>query len=106
MRVELLYFDGCPSWREAEARVVRALGRVCATSTVERVRVSSEEHARELGFPGSPTLRLAGHDLFAVADGSVGLACRVYETPEGLRGSPTVEQLVEALTSAADRAAA
>ncbi|MDN4471833.1 DF family (seleno)protein [Demequina zhanjiangensis] len=105
MRVQLLYFDGCPSWREAEARLIRALSRVCATSTVERVLVTDEGHAAELAFPGSPTLRLDGRDLFPVADATVGLACRVYETPDGMQGAPTVEQLVEALATAGRAAA-
>jgi hypothetical protein len=34
----------------------------------------------------------------AVGGEPVGLACRVYRTPEGLGGSPTVEQLVEVLS--------
>ncbi|WNM23705.1 DF family (seleno)protein [Demequina capsici] len=97
MRVELLYFDGCPSWREAESRLIVALGRACGTSTVERVCVTDEAHAAALEFPGSPTFRVDGADLFPTADAVGGLSCRLYRTPEGLSGAPTVAQLVEAL---------
>lgn len=34
-----------------------------------------------------------GVDPFAGPDLHLGLACRVYTTPAGLAGSPTVEQL-------------
>jgi len=38
-----------------------------------------------------------GVDPFADSDDPVGLSCRVFRTPEGLRGAPTGQQLVEAL---------
>ena len=41
-----------------------------------------------------------GRDPFAGIDESFGLSCRVYQTPEGFAGSPTVEQLREVLRSA------
>jgi len=50
-----------------------------------------------MGFAGSPTIYADGIDLFDGADGRGSLACRVYRTPEGLAGSPTVEQLIAAI---------
>jgi C-6 monooxygenase len=65
---------------------------------VNLVAVNTDEEARRLRFPGSPTIRVEGEDLFPVSqreDWSLG--CRVYATPEGLSGSPTAEMLREAL---------
>jgi hypothetical protein len=38
-----------------------------------------------------------GVDPFAEPGHPIGLGCRVYRTPEGLLGSPTVEELAQAL---------
>lgn len=98
MDVRLLYFDGCPNWQEADQRLQQALQQAGLTTTVERVSVSSPKDAERLAFRGSPTVLVNGLDPFADASAPVGLSCRVYRTPEGLRGSPTVEQLVQVLT--------
>ena len=99
MRVELLYFGGCPSWQVADERLaaaLRALGRVDVV--VERRRVETPEQAEEANFSGSPTIRIDGTDPFATGEEQVGLACRVYDTATGLSGSPDTEQLLEVLS--------
>jgi len=48
-------------------------------------------------FAGSPTIYADGIDLFPTGDDGGALACRIYRTPAGLTGSPTVEQLVDAI---------
>ena len=99
MRVELQYFDGCPNWTVADERLTEALRTVGHDDvSVERRRVETVEEAEELGFLGSPTIRIDGTDPFASGSEQVGLACRVYATPAGLSGSPTTTQLVEVLS--------
>lgn len=100
MRVQLLYFDGCPSWEVAEARLREALGVLGHAVEVETVLVNTPEKADEWGFHGSPSVLVDGEDPFVEPGAAVGLSCRLYRTPEGLRGSPTVNQLVEALSRA------
>lgn len=98
MQVTLLYFDGCPHRRTAEARLREALDRLPRHDvTVSRQQVTSEAHARTLGFRGSPTILVDGRDAFAEPGAPVGLSCRVYRSAGGLAGTPTVEQLVEVL---------
>lgn len=99
MRVELLYFDGCPNWTVADERLAQALSAMGRDDiTVARRAVETAEEAEEVGFTGSPTVRVNGTDPFATGDQQVGLACRVYVTPDGLAGSPTVEQFIEVLS--------
>ncbi|MCB0906239.1 MAG: thioredoxin family protein [Nocardioidaceae bacterium] len=99
MRVELLYFDGCPNWRVADDRLAEALAALGRTDVVvERRLVETPEQAEELAFLGSPTIRIDGADPFATGQEQVGLACRVYATPAGLSGSPDTAQLVEVLS--------
>ena len=101
MRVELEYFDDCPNWTVAYDRLAQALVDVGAADTViSLVQVTSEEQAVAEQFAGSPTIRIDGVDPFAPQAPQYGLACRVYATPDGMDGAPSLAQLVAALTSA------
>lgn len=99
MKLELFYFDGCPNWAVADERLREALHLAGHSDVrIQRQRVQTPEQAEEVGFLGSPTVRINGRDPFAQAGEQVALSCRVFSTPAGLAGSPTVEQLIEALS--------
>lgn len=89
--VTLLYFDGCPNWQVADERLRRLQDE--AGFTLEHATVDTPEDAERLGFRGSPTLLIEGKDPFATGEEPAGLACRVYDTPDGPQGSPTLAQL-------------
>ncbi len=95
MNVTLLYFEGCPNWTVADARLAALSDEL--EVTVERRLVETPEEAEAAGFRGSPTILVEGRDPFATGDEPAGLACRIYQTPEGPQGAPTVEQLRAAL---------
>jgi hypothetical protein len=98
MEIELLYFAGCPSYRRAEKTLREVLVEEDLETAPNLVAVNSDEEARRLRFPGSPTIRVDGQDLFPVPEREDwSLGCRVYATPGGLKGSPTAEMLREAL---------
>jgi hypothetical protein len=98
MKVEVLYFDGCPTYKTAENTLREVLAEKGMEADVELVAVNSSEEAQRLRFPGSPTIRVDGRDLFPAPEREDWrLGCRVYTTPKGLRGSPTAEMLGEAL---------
>lgn len=99
MQVDLLYFDGCPNWAVSDERLTQALASLGRDDiAVHRRRVETAEEAVEVGFIGSPTVRVDGRDPFATGGEQLGLACRVYGTPDGLSGSPTVEQFIAVLS--------
>lgn|SRR5919112_5656410 len=103
MKVELLYFNGCPGYETAEKTLKGVLADEGREATVSRVAVNTDEEARRLRFPGSPTIRVDGRDLFPVPEQQDWrLGCRVYANPEGLRTSPTAEMLREALETRRD----
>lgn len=53
MRVELLYFDGCPNWKVADDRLAEALTELGRDDVVvERRLVDTPELAEELAFMG------------------------------------------------------
>ena len=94
MKVDVLYFDGCPTYRAAHKTLAEVVCEEGLQAEVELVAVNSDEEARRLRFPGSPTIRIDGCDLFPVTDrAGYALGCRMYATPEGLKGSPTAEMV-------------
>ncbi|MBA2567615.1 MAG: thioredoxin family protein [Thermoleophilaceae bacterium] len=99
MKMEILYFDGCPTYEAADETLRDVLAEQGAEVEVELVAVNTDEEAQRLRFPGSPTIRADGEDLFPVPDRAAWAwgGCRTYLTPEGLRGAPTPEMLGEAL---------
>ena len=99
MTVELLWWDGCPSYPETLADLERILREEGIGADVRRVEIESDEQARREHFPGSPTIRVDGEDIFPAEEGEpFSLTCRVYLLRDG-RVSPTPdpEDLREAL---------
>jgi len=96
MDIALLYFDDCPNWKVADERLA-AIAAERPDLTVSHHLVETLEEAERVGFHGSPSILVDGVDVFADPDAGVGLSCRVYRSPDGLAGAPTVEQLRAAL---------
>lgn len=99
MEVTLQYFDGCPNWKEADARL-EALRSEGLDVVIRRQLIDSPEEAERHGFRGSPTILIDGVDPFADPDAPHGLSCRIYATDDGPAPSPTVGQLRGALQRA------
>ena len=97
MDVQLLFFDGCPNWQQTDERLREAVALAGLDVVPVHVRVTTPEQAEQLRFRGSPTVLVDGVDPFADDSAPVGLSCRVFPTPDGLQGAPTVEQLVAVL---------
>lgn len=100
MRVEILHTADCPNWEQASRRLRLAL---LATGhpdvdIASRVLLTPQD-AERFPYAGSPTMTVDGLDLFPEAEPIVDLACRLYATPTGLAGLPTVDQLTEAITA-------
>jgi hypothetical protein len=97
-KVEVLYFDGCPTYVAAAEALKGVLAGEGVQAEVDMVSVNIDEEAQRLRFPGSPTIRVDGEDLFPAGEREDWrLGCRVYATPEGLKGSPTAGMLKAAL---------
>lgn len=101
MDVEVLHIEDCPNWQEAGRRTEEALAATGHAGQPVRYRLlSTSNDAIETAFAGSPTITLDGTDLFPSDGRTNDLACRVYPTPTGLAGLPTVEQIIAALLRA------
>lgn len=102
MRIEVLYFDGCPSHERLMPRLRRLLDQAGVDDRVELVRVDSVDEADRQRFLGSPTLRIDGVDVDPAAGERTdyGLKCRLYRTAEGQQAMPADDWIMDALDRA------
>ena len=107
-RVELLYWDGCPSHPQALADLRAAMAETGLDPDSVLVReVDTDQGARHERFVGSPTIRIDGADIDPPPEAEpAGLTCRVYRLRDG-RFSPVPDPAVlrAALTDAMTRSA-
>jgi hypothetical protein len=98
MRVEILYFDGCPNHAPLVARVPALLRAAGVDAELLSRRVESEQEARALRFLGSPTVRVDGCDVEpeAATRSDYGLKCRLYRSRAGVSGRPSDQLIVAA----------
>jgi hypothetical protein len=98
LKVEILYFEGCPGHQRAMPLVSTLAAEVGAT--VELRRVETPEAAETERFLGSPTVRVNGRDVEPGAEdrSDYGLTCRVYHSKEsGQSTIPTESWIRDAL---------
>jgi hypothetical protein len=87
MRIEIQYLDGCPNLELTVHRVREALALVGLDATIQTTKMTDG-----MAFGGSPTVLVDGRD---VEEGQAAACanCRIYPTPAGLEGSPSVEAI-------------
>ena len=80
MRIEVLYFEGCPNYVPTLDRLRKVLREESVNVDVLEVEVKNAAAAERLRFIGSPTIRINGRDIETDARSSLvaGLACRRY----------------------------
>jgi hypothetical protein len=102
MKIELLWFEGCPNHEGAEAMVRDVLTRHGAHAEIVRVEVPDLETGNRVTFPGSPTIRVNGVDVEPGWEPCEDCTprCRVYFTPTGFKGLPEREWVEAAVLAA------
>ncbi|NYJ08499.1 thioredoxin family protein [Petropleomorpha daqingensis] len=102
-RVELLWWQGCPSHGQAAdllRETLAELGREDVHVVLREVR--TRDDAQRLGFPGSPTFSVGRQDLFP-SEAPTGLTCRLYERDGRTSPLPSAADLSERLREALAR---
>jgi hypothetical protein len=107
VKVELLYFEGCPGYETVLERVRRLLHDAGGDTDIELRRVETPEAATAARFLGSPTVRVDGRDIERGAEDRTdfGLKCRLYRGPGGASPVPPEQWLIDALGADGDQAA-
>jgi hypothetical protein len=93
MKIELLYFDGCPSWKNGLKNLKSALEEEDLSAPIDVIEVKDNEQANQLKFLGSPSFRVDGQELWPEERETYELSCRVFPSSEGIKGFPTVTML-------------
>jgi len=91
MKIQVLYFEGCPNYKPA-IDLVRA---VAPNATIEEVEIKTQQDALRMRFLGSPTILVDGVDVEpgARARTDFGFTCRTY----GGRGLPSRAMVASAV---------
>lgn len=97
--VEVLVVPGCPGAQLTLSRVQAAAEALGVDTNLRVVTVDAESRAQELGFVGSPTVRVDGHDVEDTSDRPVGLSCRLY----GRERAPSGDSIRRAIATAIGR---
>jgi hypothetical protein len=97
MQIDLLYFDGCPARQDGLENGKAALAAEGLEASIRLVMVADDDEAARLKFLGSPSFRVDGVDWWPEERKRYAMNCRVYQTPPGLKGAPSMKMLREKL---------
>jgi hypothetical protein len=92
MKIEVLYFDSCPSSKQAIANVKAAIKERQIQAELVLIKVETEEKAEKVGFQGSPSVRINGKDLEGRDEG-FSFSCRLYRVRGKPATAPSIEQI-------------
>ena len=99
MKVEVLYFKGCPNHLPTVERVRETLHGMGLHEEIREIEVDSQDKAEVSAFLGSPSVRINGVDVEPSARGvrAFGLTCRTYIEAGTRTGLPSRELISEAI---------
>ena len=102
MRVEIFYISGCPHHQLVADRIREVLQQEEASADLVEIEVKDAITAQEVGFLGSPTIRVDGRDveLAARTGRSFGMSCRTYVDHGRRVGMPPPEWIRAAVRHA------
>ena len=99
MKVQLLYFSGCPNVDAARENLRRALASCGFKVRVEEIDTTRPDTPKHLRDWGSPTVLVNGMDV-AGGHGPAGASCRLYQGAARFQGAPSEEVIRPALQQA------
>jgi hypothetical protein len=104
MKVEILYFSGCPNHVPAVDRVREVLALEGAPAELVEVEVKDAATAEQVSFLGSPSIRVDGQDVEPAARAvrAFGMMCRTYNDG-GRRASVPPSEWIRAAVREARR---
>ena len=99
MNIEILYFEGCRNHGPALQLVQELLREEGLSAEISEIQVGDPASAREIGFLGSPSIRVNGLDVEPTArtEHEYGMMCRTYVSDAGREGLPSREMIRTAL---------
>ena len=89
--IEILYVADCPHYEPATLEISKALREEHLSAQVKHIEIRGQDMAEALRFLGSPTIRINGVDIEALARNAngFGMCCRCYGTFKGKKTGPS-----------------
>jgi hypothetical protein len=105
MKVEILYISGCPNQVSAVDCVREVLAQEEIPAEMVEVEVTDAANAQQVGFIGSPSIRVDGLDVEPAARGdrAFGMMCRTYFDGGQPTGVPPPDWIREAVREAKEK---
>jgi hypothetical protein len=102
--IEVLYVPDCPNYQGTLALVERVRAELGTDTELHSTLVVDQAAADQARFPGSPTVRVNGHDVESGSEPAAEyvLGCRLYRLEHRFAGQPEERWIREALLRAAD----
>jgi len=99
MKIEVLYFEGCPNHAPAIGMLREALDALGRDEPIHEIEVRTQAEAEMIRFVGSPSIRINGSDIepWARTAKDFGLSCRTYLHGPHQGGVPPRELLRHAI---------
>jgi hypothetical protein len=104
--IEVLYVQDCPHYRETLALVERVRAELGIDADLHTTLVVDQAAADQARFPGSPTVRVDGHDVDPGSEPAAEyvVGCRLYRLEHHFAGQPEERWIREGLLRAVGRA--
>lgn len=98
MKIEFLYFNGCPNQEPALKNLKEAIKDLGISAEITMIEVTDEKDAVNKRFLGSPSIRLDGMDSEGLQDnGEYSMNCRRYKIGSEVLGYPSKDMIKVAL---------
>ncbi|MCB2229891.1 DUF2703 domain-containing protein [bacterium] len=93
MKIEFLYFDGCPNHETALSKLKEVLSEMGIDEEIDILKIEQPEDVTRHRFLGSPSIRINDRDLEIIEDDSTeySMRCRRYKNGETMEGFPSKE---------------
>jgi hypothetical protein len=101
--IEVLYVQDCPHYQDTLALVERVRAELGIDADLHSTLVVDQAAADQARFPGSPTVRVDGHDVEPGSEPATEyiVSCRLYRLEHRFAGQPEEGWVREALLRAA-----
>lgn len=93
MKIEFLYFEGCPNHEIALTNLKNALSEAGIEDEIMVIKIENPEEVTIRRFLGSPSIRINDQDLEITEDELTvySLRCRLYKKGDAMEGFPSKE---------------
>lgn len=87
MKIEFLYFEGCPNSEPTYHNLLEALKDLNIDIPVDKINVSTLEMAQKTKFMGSPSIYVDGIDIYTEKyPDNISYSCRTYNIDNQITG--------------------